>query len=34
MTVGVINKKDMTAEEEEVLERFIEFQKAMIEKDS
>ena len=34
MTVGVINKKDMTSEEEEVLERFIEFQKAMIEKDS
>lgn len=34
MTVTVVNNKDLTAEEEEVLERFIEFQKAMIEKDS
>ena len=34
MTVKVVNKKDLTAEEEEVLERFMEFQKAMIEKDS
>lgn len=31
--VSVKNKKEMTKQEEEVLERFKEFQKAMIEKD-
>lgn len=31
--VEVINKKEMTKSEEEVLERFMEFQRAMIEKD-
>ena len=34
MTVTVVNKKELTVVEEEVLERFMEFQKAMIEKDS
>ena len=33
MKVSVINKKKMTKSQEEVLERFIEFQEAMIEKD-
>ena len=33
MEVSVVNKRKMTESEEEVLERFIEFQKAMIEKD-
>ncbi len=33
MKVSVINKKKMTKNQEEVLERFIEFQEAMIEKD-
>jgi len=32
-TVSVKNKKELTKQEEEVLERFKEFQKAMIEKD-
>ena len=34
MNVFVINKSKLTAKQEEVLNRFIEFQKAMIEKDS
>ena len=33
MKVYVINKKNLTSLQEEVLERFIEFQQAMIEKD-
>lgn len=33
MSVSVINKKNLTPNQEEVLERFIEFQYAMIEKD-
>lgn len=33
MKVSVINKKDLTPLQEEVLERFIDFQQAMIEKD-
>lgn len=33
INVEVINKKKLTESEEEVLERFMEFQKAMIEKD-
>lgn len=33
INVDVINKKKLTESEEEVLERFMEFQKAMIEKD-
>ncbi len=33
MKVKVINKKELTQTQEEVLERFKEFQKAMIEKD-
>ena len=32
MKVSVINKKKMTKSQEEVLERFIEFQESMIEK--
>lgn len=32
-TVSVINQKQLDASQEEVLERFIEFQKAMIDKD-
>ena len=34
MKVNVVNKKDFTADQEEVLERFMDFQDAMIEKDS
>ena len=34
MKVDVINKKDLTEGQKEVLERFIAFQEAMIEKDS
>lgn len=34
MNVSVINKKQLTQDQEEVLGRFIEFQRAMIEKDS
>ncbi len=33
INVEVINKKKLTESEEEVLQRFMEFQKAMIEKD-
>ena len=33
MSVSVVNKGDLTSNQEEVLERFIEFQYAMIEKD-
>ena len=33
MKVSVINKKNITSPQKEVLERFIEFQQAMIEKD-
>ena len=33
MKVNVVNKKDLTADQEEVLERFMDFQDAMIEKD-
>ena len=33
MKVSVINKKELTDTQEKILERFIEFQKAMIEKD-
>lgn len=34
MKVNVVNKKNLTADQEEVLERFMDFQHAMIEKDS
>ncbi|MBE6509017.1 MAG: nuclear transport factor 2 family protein [Methanobrevibacter sp.] len=34
MNVSVINKKQLTQDQEDVLGRFIEFQRAMIEKDS
>ncbi len=33
MSVSVVDKGDLTSDQEEVLERFIEFQYAMIEKD-
>ena len=33
MSVSVVNKENLNQEQEEVLERFIEFQYAMIEKD-
>ena len=33
MSVSVINNEDLTKDQEDVLERFIEFQYAMIEKD-
>ncbi len=34
MNVSIINEKELTQEQKEVLNRFVEFQKAMIEKDS
>ena len=34
MKVSVVNKKDLTVDQEEILERFMDFQDAMIEKDS
>lgn len=34
MNVSIINEKELTQEQKEVLKIFIEFQKAMIEKDS
>ena len=34
MKVNVVNKKDLTVDQEEILERFMDFQDAMIEKDS
>lgn len=34
MNVSIINEKELTREQKEVLNRFFEFQKAMIEKDS
>lgn len=33
MKVSVVNKKNLTRSQKEVLERFIDFQEAMIEKD-
>ena len=33
MKVSVVNKKNLTQSQEEVLERFIDFQEAMIKKD-
>ena len=34
MKVSVVNKKNLSADQDEVLERFMDFQDAMIEKDS